>query len=277
MPTLLSRGTNPVNLPADRLEMGRNEMKITGCQWNLAWEDREVNYDRARTLLDGCDSDLIVLPEMFSSGFSMNVDAVSEPDPSPTEAFLKNLAQTHDAATLGGLVRKNDSGSGRNELIAFAPSGNELGRYQKNRTFRYTGESEHYENGTDVSVFEWQDWKIAPLICYDLRFPELFRRATAKGAELLIVIASWPSVRVEHWVTLLRARAIENLAYVVGVNRTGSDPSLDYPGRSIIIDPWGEIIADAGFEEGLVTADIDLEAVRNWRAEFPALQDLDCE
>ncbi|MDF1862475.1 MAG: carbon-nitrogen family hydrolase [Verrucomicrobiales bacterium] len=252
-------------------------MKITGCQWNLAWEDREANYDRARSLLDDCDSDLIVLPEMFSSGFSMNVDAIAEPDPSPTEAFLKNLAQTHDAATIGGLVRKNKSGSGRNELIAFAPPGNELRRYQKNRTFRYTGESEHYENGTEVTVFEWQDWKIAPLICYDLRFPELFRRATAKGAELLIVIASWPSVRVEHWVTLLRARAIENLAYVVGVNRTGSDPKMDYPGRSIIIDPWGKIIADAGSEEGLVTADIDLETVRNWRAEFPALQDLDCE
>lgn len=252
-------------------------MKITGCQWNLAWEDREANYDRARMLLDGCDTDLIILPEMFSSGFSMNVEAVAEPDPSTTEAFLKGLAQMHDAATLGGLVRKNENGSGRNELIAFAPSGVELGRYQKNRTFRYTGESEHYENGTEVSVFEWQDWKIAPLICYDLRFPELFRRATAKGAELLIVIASWPSVRVEHWITLLRARAIENLAYVVGVNRTGSDPGNEYPGRSVVIDPRGEIVADAGSEEGLVTADIDLEAVRNWRAEFPALQDLACE
>jgi predicted amidohydrolase len=183
------------------------------------------------------------------------------------------LAREQNAAVLGGLVRRG-KGKGHNELITFAPDGTELGRYRKNRTFCYTGESEHYENGTEVSVFEWQDWKIAPLICYDLRFPELFRRATAKGAELIVVIASWPSVRVEHWVTLLRARAIENQAYVIGVNRTGSDPNLEYPGRSIIIDPWGEIVADAGAKDKAFSAEIDLEAVRNWRAEFPALQDL---
>ena len=250
-------------------------MNITGLQWNLVWEDRDANYARARDLLAASGgSDLIVLPEMFSSGFSMNVDATAEPDDLPTEALLRELAEEHGAAVLGGLVRRGEE-KGYNELISFAPDGTELGRYRKNRTFRYTGESEHYENGTDVSVFEWQGWKIAPLICYDLRFPELFRRATAKGAELIVVIASWPSVRVEHWVTLLRARAIENLAYVIGVNRTGSDPKLEYPGRSIIIDPWGEIIADAGSEDGVVSAEIDLETVRNWRAEFPALQDLD--
>ncbi|MDA8634456.1 carbon-nitrogen family hydrolase [Verrucomicrobiales bacterium] len=249
-------------------------MNITGLQWNLVWEDRDANYDRVRELLaDSGDSDLIILPEMFSSGFSMNVDATAEPDDLPTEVFLRELAREQNAAVLGGLVRRG-KGKGHNELITFAPDGTELGRYRKNRTFCYTGESEHYENGTEVSVFEWQDWKIAPLICYDLRFPELFRRATAKGAELIVVIASWPSVRVEHWVTLLRARAIENQAYVIGVNRTGSDPNLEYPGRSIIIDPWGEIVADAGAKDKAFSAEIDLEAVRNWRAEFPALQDL---
>lgn len=251
-------------------------MKIIGCQWDLAWENQEANYDKACSLLAGADeSDLIVLPEMFSTGFSMNVDAVAESDPSETEKFLKSLAREKGAAVLGGLVRKNENGSGRNELIAFAPSGEELIRYQKNRTFRYTGESEHYENGTEISVFERAGGKIAPLICYDLRFPELFRRATAKGAELLVVIASWPSVRVEHWITLLRARAMENLAYVVGVNRCGADPQYEYPGRSVIIDPWGEIVSDAGAEEGLVQAEIDWGKVRDWRTEFPALEDLE--
>ncbi|MEM7603581.1 MAG: nitrilase-related carbon-nitrogen hydrolase, partial [Verrucomicrobiota bacterium] len=112
-------------------------------------------------------------------------------------------------------------------------------------------------------------------ICYDLRFPELFRRATAGGAELIVVIASWPTVRMEHWLTLLKARAIENLAYVVGVNRCGSDPNVDYPGRSVVIDPFGEILADAGGEDGLVGVEIDLARVRDWRAEFPALKDLE--
>lgn len=250
-------------------------MKIAGCQWNLAWEDRNANFDTAERLaLQAGECDLIVLPEMFGTGFSMNVHAVAESDPSVTEAFLQRFAKSKDAAVLGGLVRKDADGWGSNELIAYGSGRSELVRYRKNRTFRYTRESDHYRNGTEIVVFDYLGWKIAPLICYDLRFPELFRRATAKGAELIIVIASWPTVRVEHWVTLLRARAIENLAYVVGVNRTGADPNSEYPGRSIIVDPWGKIVADAGAEEGIVSATLDRDAVVNWRSEFPALQDL---
>lgn len=251
-------------------------MKVSGCQWDIAWENRAANYAKARDLAARAgDSDLIVLPEMFSTGFSMNVDKVAEDEPSETEAFLRELARERGAAVLGGLVRKNPDGWGRNELIAFAPDGAELVRYRKNRCFRYTGEADHYRSGTEVSVFEWGGGKIAPLICYDLRFPELFRRATAKGAELIVVIASWPEVRIEHWITLLRARAIENLAWVVGVNRIGSDPTFDHPGRSLVIDHMGNIVADAGGEEGVVSATIDWEALRAWRAEFPALQDLE--
>ncbi|MEM7603369.1 MAG: nitrilase-related carbon-nitrogen hydrolase, partial [Verrucomicrobiota bacterium] len=145
-------------------------MKIVGCQWDLAWEDPEANYARAAELLAPVkDADLIILPEMFSSGFSMNVEQIAEFTPSRSEEFLKSLASKHDSAVMGGLVRREEGEKGRNELIAFNPLGVELGRYQKNRTFRYTGESEFYENGSTVPVWEWQDWKIAPLICYDLR------------------------------------------------------------------------------------------------------------
>ncbi len=248
-------------------------MKVSGVQWDLAWENREANFQKARDLSPE-STDLIVLPEMFSSGFSMNVAAVAEEEPSQSEAFLRELSRDRNAAAIGGLVRGGEP-KGRNELIAYSPDGEELVRYQKNRTFRYTGEYDHYENGSEVEVFEWQGWKICPLICYDLRFPELFRRGVAKGAELYTVIASWPAVRVDAWVTLLRARAIENLAYVIGVNRCGKDPNYDYPGRSVIIDPWGEIVADAGAEEGAMTAEIDLEKVRGWRKDFPALMDLE--
>lgn len=251
-------------------------MKIIGCQWDLVWEDPEANYARAEALLASvAGADLIVLPEMFSSGFSMNVERIAEFSPSRSEEFLKAMASLKNSAVAGGLVRHEEGEKASNELIAFHPGGGELGRYQKNRTFRYTGESEFYENGEDVSVWEWRDWRVATFICYDLRFPELFRRATARGAELLVVVASWPTVRVEHWVTLLRARAIENQAYVVGVNRCGRDPNLEFPGRSLVIDPWGEIVADAGGSEGLLEAEIDLEKLRTWREEFPALQDLE--
>ncbi len=250
-------------------------MKLVGCQWDIAWEDPDANYLRASELLSGVDADLIVLPEMFSTGFSMDVAKVAEGDPSSTEGFLSELGAVNGCASLGGLVRAGKEGQGYNELIAFDSARAELARYRKNRTFRFTGESDFYERGAELAVFEWQGWKVAPLICYDLRFPELFRRVTARGAELLVVIASWPTVRVDHWITLLRARAIENLAYVMGVNRCGSDPNYEYPGRSVIIDPWGEVVADAGSDEGLVTAEIDLNRVRDWRAEFSALEDLE--
>ncbi len=251
-------------------------MKLSGCQWDIVWEDRDANFACAEKLAEKSEcADLIILPEMFSTGFSMNVEKVAESAPSQSESLLKKLARDHDSAVLGGLVREGRGEKGYNELIAYSPYGNELGSYRKNRTFRYTGEFDHYENGTEITVFEWNGWKISPLICYDLRFPELFRRGAAKGAELFVVIASWPDVRVEHWLALLRARAIENLAYVIGVNRCGKDPNYNYPGRSVIFDPWGEMIADAGKDEGIVEAEIDLEKVRAWRAEFPALMDLE--
>ena len=250
-------------------------MKILGCQWDLSWEEREPNFAAAERILTGYEGDLIVLPEMFGSGFSMNLHVTAEPELSPTEDFLRGLARIHDAAALGGLARRGANEKGRTQLVGFSPEGEQLVSYQKNRTFRYTGESDYFENGTDLTLFEWQGWKVAPLICYDLRFPELFRRLTARGAELFVVVASWPTKRIEHWITLLRARAIENLAYVVGVNRCGSDPNFEYPGRSLLIDPWGEILTDAGSEEGVLSGEIDHDTIREWRAEFPSLEDLE--
>ena len=116
--------------------------------------------------------------------------------------------------------------------------------------------------------------KVVPFICYDLRFPEIFRTAVRQGAEMFVVIANWPNRREMHWVRLLEARAIENLAYVVGVNRTGKDPKLVYSGRTMIIDPHGTILVEAGDLEGVIAADIDPAAVRNWRRDFPALRDM---
>jgi len=115
---------------------------------------------------------------------------------------------------------------------------------------------------------------VAPFICYDLRFPELFRMAVRQGAQLYVVIANWPASRVHHWVTLLQARAIENQAYVVGVNRCGSDPKVAYAGRSLVVSPRGVILADAGGGERVLSAELDLAALQAYRAEFPVLQDM---
>jgi predicted amidohydrolase len=122
-------------------------------------------------------------------------------------------------------------------------------------------------------IFEWAGLKISPLICYDLRFPELARAAVKLGAEVLVYIAAWPVKRYHHWITLLQARAIENQACVIGVNRTGQDPQFSYNGRSLVVDPHGIIIADAGEREQALRAELDTQVIRDWRAQFPALRD----
>jgi predicted amidohydrolase len=149
-----------------------------------------------------------------------------------------------------------------------------LGRYVKRHPFRSAGETDHYAPGTEYLVLEWNGFRVAPLICYDLRFPESFRVCVCRGAELFVVIANWPAVRREHWRTLLAARAIENQAYVVGVNRTGGDPAHAYAGDSLIVGPHGEVLADAGPDEGTVAATPDAAALRAYRSHFPALRDM---
>ena len=171
------------------------------------------------------------------------------------------------------MTTPSDSGKkGRNVSVTFSPEGERIGSYAKTHPAAIYGEQESYDAGNEVITFPLGGFTACPFICYDLRFPEIFRIGTQKGANLFTVIANWPAVRIDHWVTLLRARAIENLAYVVGVNRTGNDPSLEYCGRSIIIDPHGEILADAGDAETVISGELDLGAVEAWRKQFPSLK-----
>jgi predicted amidohydrolase len=149
-----------------------------------------------------------------------------------------------------------------------------VARYNKIHPFTLGGESQHYAAGEDLVLTEWAGCKVAPMICYDLRFPELFRSAVRRGAQLFTVIANWPVKREQHWVTLLQARAIENQAYVIGVNRCGTDPKHVYSGRSMIVDPHGNILAEIGNREGMIEAAIDVAALEAWRKDFPALQDI---
>ncbi|MCF7764789.1 MAG: carbon-nitrogen family hydrolase [Verrucomicrobia bacterium] len=251
------------------------ENRVVCAQLDLVWEDKPANFDKARALLDGVEpGSLVLLPEMFPTGFSMNVAAIGEGIPSESERFLSELARERGICLVAGLVTPADDGRGRNEAVVFDPEGKLLGRYCKLHPFTFGGESEHYQRGSEIVTFPWAGFVVAPFICYDLRFPEAFRAAVRRGATLFVVIANWPSRRVNHWVTLLRARAIENQAYVVAVNRCGSDPKLEYPGRSLVIDPQGEILQDAGDSEGCISAAMDPEVVASWRAQFPALQDI---
>jgi omega-amidase len=252
-------------------------MKLIGVQLDIVWEDKPATFDRVRRLLEvqrPQAGSLLVLPEMFSTGFSMNVAKIDEAGERPAEAFLRSLALDYKTYLLGGVVNVGPDGRGRNQALAFAPDGRELVRYDKIHPFTLGEEGKHYTGGDAVHVFNWDNLTVAPFVCYDLRFPEVFRAAARRKAQLLAIIANWPYPRESHWVTLLQARAIENQAYVIGVNRCGKDPKHMYFGRSMIVDPHGKILADAGNEEGLVSADIDAQVVDAWRRDFPALLDM---
>ncbi len=252
-------------------------MKLICCQFDIAWENKAANFKKVRALLGGTHvpkRSLVLLPEMFSTGFSMNVTETNEDARAEAESFLSELARDLEAFVLGGVVRTAPTGKGLNQAVAFSPAGEEIGRYTKMQPFTLGTEAEHYEAGHAGIAFDWEGAIVAPFICYDLRFPELFRRAVPAGAEIFPVIANWPVARIQHWITLLQARAIENQAFVAGVNRCGNDPKLSYNGRSLIIDPHGNILADAGEREGVISANVDLAALRQWRKDFPALRDM---
>ena len=250
-------------------------MHVVAVQFDVRWEDKAANFTRVRELLKDSAvpaGSLIVLPEMFSTGFSLNLDATRQGTPPEGEQFLADLAREYQSAVIGGVV---ESGSARpaNQSVAFAPDGRELARYSKIHPFSFGDETKHYSAGGEVVTFEWGGFTIAPFVCYDLRFPEIFRAAVDRGATLFVIVAQWPIRRAMHWSVLLQARAIENQACVIGVNRTGADPNLVYPGCSAMIDALGAKLAEGTHQEQVIHADLDPAAVAEWRANFPALRD----
>jgi len=249
-------------------------MELIGLQTEIAWHDRAANHAMVRAMLEAAGPKrgaLVVLPEMFASGFSRDVAAATE-RAAESEEFLSALAKEHGIALMAGLATRPD-GCGANESITFGPDGGELARYRKLQPFSLGGEPEAYPAGNRIVTFTWGGFTVAPFICYDLRFPEIFREATARGADLIAVVASWPNRRQHHWSTLLRARAIENMAGVIGVNRAGSDPEFIYAGGSVILGPQAEVLAEAGDAPGFIRADLSPATVAEWRAAFPALRD----
>lgn len=253
-------------------------MKIFGLQLDIAWEDKPENFARARRLLAETappPDSLVALPEMFATGFSMNAAALAEPAGGMTEEWLAGMAREFQVHLLAGVAARGPDGRARNHALVFSPEGRLAASYAKMRPFTPGGERDHYVAGDRVRVFPWGECAVAPLVCYDLRFPELFRQAAAAWRpELFVVIASWPEKRILHWVRLLQARAIENQAFVLGVNRVGTDPHYSYNGRTLIVDFNGEIIADARDYVTSISATLDLASLRQYRQGLPFLADL---
>ncbi|MCC8070837.1 MAG: nitrilase family protein [Bacteroidales bacterium] len=259
-------------------------MKISIIQTDIAWGNPELNRQRLSSMIDeevareGA-SDLYVLPEMFSTGFAMEPEAVAESD-GATLRWMAALTYRLNAAICGSVAteeKDQEEGVKRyfNRLYFVTPEG-ETTLYDKHHLFTFSGEHEHYTAGKDRSELTFCGVRFRLAICYDIRFPWWLRNRPEEPYDVLIVVASWPQSRRAVWDILLRARAIENQAYVVGVNRIGSDPSCDYDGGSAIISPYGGILVAASDNKSEIkSATIDLGRLYNFRRKFPVLNDSD--
>jgi predicted amidohydrolase len=248
-------------------------MKIALVQMDLAWEDVAENHRRARCHLESAREQgarLALLPEMFSTGFSMESDRIAQPPGGPSETFLRGIASELSLWILASVPEAGQPRP-RNMAILAAPNGS-VTKYAKIHPFTFGGEDRVYTGGDRIVTVEVEGVRVTPFVCYDLRFPEPFRLAAA-DTDLFAVVANWPEARREHWRTLLRARAIENLCYVAGVNRAGEGGGLRYAGDSAVISPWGVTLMEGGPSEAVLLCDVDPEAVRQARAKFPALSD----
>ncbi len=250
-------------------------LTVTLIQADTVWHDAAANrraYGERLARLAGNARDVVVLPEMFSTGFTMASHAQAEPMDGPTIAWMQAQSAALDAAVCGSLVISADGGY-YNRFIWATPDG-AVTHYDKRHLFRMAGEQEHYAPGSARRIIEWRDWIICPQICYDLRFPAFIRNRDEY--DLLLYVANWPAPRSTQWQTLLAARAIENQCYVAAVNRTGLDGNdVPYAGGSGCWDPLGKRIVEAGEADQVLEVTLDAPALRAYRAAFPAWKDAD--
>ena len=254
-------------------------MKAYLVQFNILWRNKEANFIKVRQLLEGRvePGSLVVLPEMFATGFDVEEGNSVEGTPgklAETGEFLSKLAQDLQITIQGSGITPAPNGKMQNVVAIYGPSGQCICTFQKLHPFTYGGEHKRFQAGDALQLYPVGPFLVSPLICYDLRFPEVFRHATLMGAQVLTVAANWPSARQVHWLPLLQARAIENQCYVLGVNRSGNDQFTSYGGQSVVFGPKGEQIALADAEECVLEAEIDLDILEKWRAKFPVLQDI---
>lgn len=250
-------------------------LRIALGEYDTGWENPAVSLDRAAVLVERAadgGAELVVLPEMCASGFSMAVDRVAEPVPGPSSDRLAELARRFDVCLLAGLAVR-EAGVAVNAALLFGPDGQLRARYRKQRLFPLGGEDRAYVPGRDGVVAEVGPVRLSPFICYDLRFPELFR-AVGPAVDLLVVMANWPTARQAHWEAMLPARAIENQCYLVAVNRVGDGGGFSYQGGSAAFHPWGEpLLAAPTGPAGPLVVEVDPAEVTRIRSSYPFVED----
>jgi len=251
-----------------------NELRVSLVQSDLFWEDQQRNlkqFEEKISCLKG-ETDLIVLPEMFTTGFSMKAAYLSETMDSVTVSWVKEQAKLLGAAIVGSFIA-SDGGKYYNRLLFVEPDGT-LAYYDKRHLFSFAGEGDYFTSGGTQLIVNYKGWKIMPLICYDLRFPVWSRNT--QSYDLLIYIANFPAKRSFAWKQLLTARAIENQVYTIGVNRIGVDgKDIPYSGDSCLHDYSGQSLYDLEDQETITTATLSYQKQQHFRAQFAFLQDGD--
>lgn len=250
------------------------DLELALIQTELTWQDPAANRAHFQALLEQArGADLIVLPEMFSTGFSMDSAALAEPEDGPTSQWLLAQATRIQAVICGSLITQAADGTYRNRLLWARPDGS-LAHYDKRHLFRMAGEHKHFSAGEEQVLLEVKGWQVRPLICYDLRFPVWSR--DSHDTDLLLYTANWPAARRQHWNRLLPARAIENLCYVAAVNRVGQDgKGHAYSGDSQVLDFQGETLLAAVDADGVFRLSLKAAELAAYRERFPAYRDAD--
>ena len=267
-------------------------LTITGVQSDLHWESKKANLEMFEQKIFSISqpTEIIVLPEMFSTGFSMQPEKLAETMDGQTLQWMRQVAAKKKVILTGSLIIKDSSPSLQNgselyynRLVWVLPNG-EIGHYDKRHLFAYGQEDQHYTAGKKRLIASVNGWRVNLLVCYDLRFPVWSRQSPPPSGEagrgpeydVLIYVANWPEKRVQAWTTLLRARAIENQSYVIGVNRTGNDgEQIHYSGESMAIDPMGEVLYQKKNEEDIFTVTLNKSSLEKAREKFPFWKDAD--
>ena len=261
------------------LKSGKSHLHILGIQSNVVWENPEsnrVNFEQKirSSLLEFPETDLIVLPEVFTTGFTMNLSKIDSWESRETLNWMSRLASELDVAITGSVAFRFGDGTARNRSLFVRPDGS-FEFYDKKHLFSFGSEDAFFEKGLVKMIVEFRGWKILLQICYDLRFPCFSRNALTDRYDIALYVANWPEARIQTWLTLLQARAIENQCYVMGVNRTGTDANgILYPGESLAVDFYGGI-HDQATKEDIVFLVCDCPSLEEFKTKFPVLEDGD--
>ncbi len=264
-----------------RPEQPPRPLRVALGEYDTGWHDPAGSLTRAEALVARArraGARLVVLPEMATTGFSMQSGEVAEPMNGPSVTRLAQIAAAHGLWILAGVATSGVDGDeshavcAYNSAILLTPNGQPGAVYHKQKLFAYAGEDQSYRSGAGSLIIDIDGVRISPFICYDLRFPELFR-AVADRVDAIVVVANWPKERRAHWDVLVRARAIENQCYVVAVNRTGNAGGLEYDGGSVAYGPWGEPLASMSSDDAIQVVELDPRRVADVRSKYPFLRD----